>query len=380
MRTILTICFVVSFQMLYGQFDETTTLHNPATVLGFGRKIDVAKDESVLVVGNTQEVLTFFKSNDVWQLEGNSIPSRHSDFHLTDNGKTLAVFHRNTDNKRIIELFNRKNGQWVKKGKPIKQISNDEFPYLPIQFSADGNTFIVSGVKRVPDMQVCHLCNPNIETVRIYEWNGTDWQLKGSPLNGNGPGDNFGTTVAISADKSTIAIGSIYKNFIKKPKGKVEVFRFLNGQWIKKGETIRGLHEHEYFGSHISLDESGQHLSVFSFNRIAPDPFRAVQLEYDSYSINYRFQHGNWIAQSNAAVLSDKLISKFHIFNSGTVLLYSKDGYALFRFDDNSWNEQKVPELLFHHNLGWSDNNIFVGDAAHNAQFGIVHIYPDIIN
>lgn len=379
MRIIFTICVVISFQVLYGQSDGATPLYSPVSVHEFGRKICVAKDESILLVGNRQEILTFSKSYGVWQLESNTI-SGCWDFYLTDDGKTLATSRSDAMGKRVFELFYRENNQWKKKGKPVQaEFSDNESLFLRMHFSDDGNAFIVSGYKRDPAIHTCHNCNQNFGTARVFQWDGTDWRQKGDALYGNKCGDNFGTTVKISADKSTIAVGSVYTNFGAKPRGKVEVFKLINGKWIQKGETITGLLEHEYFGAHISLDESGNHLSVFSFNYKARNLFIAPQLDYGSYSIEYSFQNGNWITQSSGAVITDKPIYKFYIFNSNTVLLHLEDGHSLFKFDGHSWYEKRKMTNLFY-SFDWSDDTLFTGDISYRNRLGIVYMYPNTID
>jgi len=369
MRIILTLCFLVSFQMLYSQSIETT-LQNPTTVFKFGRKVDVAKDESLLVVGNEHAILTFSKLNGIWQL-GEEMTLQYFDFHLTDDGKTLAVFHQNIYSEPALTVFVRRNNRWLEKGQPIIQSTKGERHRLPMQFSADGNTFIVSGEKVIdwgPNS------NPNIGMVSVFQWNGTDWQLKGVPLQGNQAGDNFGTSVAMSADKSTIAVGAVFHSRRMKSSGRVEVYKFLEGEWKVKGKPITGLHEHEYFGTHVSFDKSGHHLSVLSLNRVRRGPYRRLQLDYDSYSINYEFQDGNWLAKNKVAVISDEPISRHHMLSDNMVLLYFETGCSLFKFNGHKWSEKKKLTNVYF-TSAMSDSAIFAGDASYHAGFGIVRIY-----
>lgn len=375
MRIVLTLCLLILFQPLYGQSNETT-LENPTTVFKFGRKVDVAKNESLLVVGNEHAILTFSKLNDTWQLEGEEMTLQYFDFHLTDDGKTLAVFHQNIYGEQALTVFVRRNRRWLEKGKPIIQSTKGEGHRLPMQFSADGNTFIVSGKKVINWMPNS---NPNIGMVSVYQWSGTGWQLKGMPLHGNQAGDNFGTSVAMSADESTIAVGAVYFSRRAKSRGRVEVFEFLDGEWKSKGKPMTGLHEHEYFGTHVSFGESGRHLSVLSLNRVRRGPYRRLQLDYDSYSMNYEFQNGNWLAKNKAAVISDEPVSRYHMLSDNTVLLYFETGCSLFKFNGRKWYEKKKLTNVYS-TSAMSDGAIFAGDASYHAGFGIVRIYPNSLS
>ena len=49
-------------------------------------------------------------------------------------------------------------------------------------------------------------------TTRIYAWNGSAWVKRGSDIDGEAAGDRSGTSVSISGDGTTIAIGAPYND------------------------------------------------------------------------------------------------------------------------------------------------------------------------
>ena len=62
--------------------------------------------------------------------------------------------------------------------------------------------------------------------VRVFGWNGTSWIQRGSDLDGEAADDNSGFAVSLSADASTVAVGSPDNDGAGALAGHVRVYRW----------------------------------------------------------------------------------------------------------------------------------------------------------
>ena len=99
-----------------------------------------------------------------------------------------------------VYVFVQSGGTWSKQAhiKAKDEENNESFGWA-VAVSADGNTFTAGSTDRADSAGVA----------RVYVRNGTEWtqqgQFKGSNTRKN---DQFGVAIAISADGSTVAVGS----------------------------------------------------------------------------------------------------------------------------------------------------------------------------
>ena len=74
---------------------------------------------------------------------------------------------------------------------------------------------------------------------KVYEWNGTHWNQKGQDIQGEFANDYSATTVSLSGDGNTVAIGAIYNPIITE-NGHVRIYDYISGVWVQRGFDIDG--------------------------------------------------------------------------------------------------------------------------------------------
>lgn len=60
--------------------------------------------------------------------------------------------------------------------------------------------------------------------MRVYDWNGSDWVQALPDIDGESSKDNFGTSLALSADGQVLAVGAIHSDGDIADSGDVRVF------------------------------------------------------------------------------------------------------------------------------------------------------------
>ena len=161
---------------------------------------------------------------------------------------------------------------WSKLGATINGLnSNDAMSSIAI--SKNGDTFVAGAVQTQNILPGYAIVYRNIS--------GT-WTMLGSTIYGLANGDQFGTSVSISADGNTIAVGSMdHSGFSSNGPGYVRVFTYSNANntWTQLGGVISGTTEGAMFGRSGCLSANGRriiiggtdHASVFDYdvNKVA---------------------------------------------------------------------------------------------------------------
>jgi len=102
--------------------------------------------------------------------------------------------------------------------------------------------------------------------VRIFQFSEEDsaWTQLGSDIDGEAEGDYSGSSVSLSQDGTTVAIGAILNDGNGRSSGHVRVFQFSeeNNTWIQLGGDIDGEAASDYFGSSVSLSQDGSRVAI----------------------------------------------------------------------------------------------------------------------
>ncbi|KAJ1452991.1 hypothetical protein M885DRAFT_568044, partial [Pelagophyceae sp. CCMP2097] len=97
---------------------------------------------------------------------------------------------------------------------------------------------------------------PQIETVgmvRIFEWNGQDWSQKGQDIFGQAANEEFGFKVVLNAAGNLFAATAVAN---ANGSGGVRVFEF-DGSWFQRGEDIQGTTFNGGLGYALAMDATG---------------------------------------------------------------------------------------------------------------------------
>jgi hypothetical protein len=143
----------------------------------------------------------------------------------------------------------------------IGEMNGDEFG-TSVSISGDGKTIAIGA----PENDGIN--GEDSGHVRMYRLvdAGTSWQKIGQDINGEGAGDWSGRSVSLSVDGSTVAIGAPYNDKYDSDSGQVAVYR-INGEgssWERLGQSMYGDIADDQFGLSISLSPDGNILAIGS--------------------------------------------------------------------------------------------------------------------
>ena len=213
------------------------------------------------------------------ELFGNSVS-------LSSNGSRLAVsapfYGYKAGQIRVYELS---NGSWRQLGSDIS--GEDTFDQLgtSLALSSDGRTVAAGGPFNGGAGQFAG-------HVRVYRFGDTDWTQVGSDIDGV-VGERSGFSIALSGDGQTVAVGSPGADpEIGTNAGLVRIYRIVAGMWTQAGADIYGQEQSEDFGYSVALSADGRTLAVGS-----PDTGYGT---FDGNVRVYQFSPEGWVQQGES--------------------------------------------------------------------------------
>ena len=175
---------------------------------------------------------------------------------LSSDGSIVAIGAPDNDGNETysghVRVYQNVNNIWTQLGSDINGESYTDSLGSSVSLSEDGSTVAIGAPGTL------QLDYPK-GYVRIYKFDNANntWTQLGSDINGD-ISDHSGYSVSLSADGSIVAIGAItHGNYI----GNVRIYQNINNTWNKVGGDIGGEADHDYSG--ISVIVVGPELKLY---------------------------------------------------------------------------------------------------------------------
>jgi hypothetical protein len=122
-----------------------------------------------------------------------------------------------------------------------------------VSLSSDGKTIAAGAYQNAGN---------NKGYVRVYQWNGFMWVPKGNDILGERQGDHAGYSIDISSDGNIVAIGAQGNSDNGSTAGHVRIFEWDGTNWNQKGNDIDGIDNLDRFGWAVCLSSDGNIIAV----------------------------------------------------------------------------------------------------------------------
>ena len=179
---------------------------------------------------------------------------------VSSDGSRVAVGARNADaaggkyGAGHVRVFDWNGTAWVQVGGDIDgEASYDSFGHS-VAMSSDGSR-IAAGAYR--NDGVGH----NAGHARVFAWDGSSWVQVGNDIDGEASTDSSGHSVAMSSDGSRIAVGAI-GNYGGNESGHVRVFDWNGSGWVQVVGDIDGEAAGDRSGSSVAMPADGSRVAV----------------------------------------------------------------------------------------------------------------------
>lgn len=182
---------------------------------------------------------------------------------LNSEGDIVAIgSFRNDDagnDAGHVRVFQSMAGTWTQLGNDINGVSDNDNAGSSLSLNASGDIVAVGSPANSDGGNFSG-------QVRIFQYNGSEWVQLGNSINGNGNVNGFGSSVSLSSDGNTVAIGEFADDTNGSNAGAARAFTFDGSNWNQVGQTVYGDTAGDFFGTTISLSSDG---SIFAVG--APD-------------------------------------------------------------------------------------------------------------
>ena len=145
------------------------------------------------------------------------------------------------------------------------QLGSDILGELPGEQSGFVTDLDAAGDRLAVGAPWCGLNGIRSGRVRVYGFDGTDWVQLGADLLGDGEEDEFGSTVRMSEDGNTLAIGAperLVGPGPDSPPGYVRVFDWDGADWVQRGADLSAGVLADGFGAALDLSGTGDLVAI----------------------------------------------------------------------------------------------------------------------
>lgn len=160
----------------------------------------------------------------------------------------------------VARIFEEKDGTWDQVGDDIEGFSDDRrFTTFSISLSGNGKRLIV-GATGGSRSDVPYYIG---SFARIFEEKNGEWAQIGSDIDGEKTGPDFlGTSVDISDDGLSVAIGILGNDKNAENVGLARIYKETNGSWIPVGDDIVGDKAGDRLGYSVRISGDGNRIAL----------------------------------------------------------------------------------------------------------------------
>jgi len=233
---------------------STVAIGSPTNSATFFEQVQVYKN----IAGTWQKIGGFSKNNN----STNDILSLRYGHNVSLSGDGTILAFSDIEGKPtggnfdsgLVYVYKYQLGTWVKVGNTLSGNNQNENYGYRLVLSSDGGTLAIAGSSNINGLNSGH--------VEVYKNQANNWLKVGNNITGEAAGDYCGSGLAISANGNAITIGSTGADTTNgTDSGKVRIFENIQSSWLEKGSVI-GANTGDRVGSSIALSKDGYSLAV----------------------------------------------------------------------------------------------------------------------
>jgi len=264
--------FGYSTNNIWNQIGQT--INGSVTNDLFGSSLSLNKAGNRVAIGANGYVKVFYFRGSEWVQLGDDVQIdsaqsgsnlNFTSVSLSEDGYTLAVGlpkYSNSKGKTSVYEYDFFYNSWAQIGNDlIGENDNDQFG-VSISLSADGSTLSIGAPN--------NYWTTNPGKVYTYQWDEANWTQQGQTIYGSYAGSMFGKSVSLSEDGLTLAIGAPRDSYINHPdvdgvnSGSASIYEWDGSTWTSLGSDIQSYAPGHYTGQKISLSSDGSTVAIGS--------------------------------------------------------------------------------------------------------------------
>ncbi len=307
------------------------TIYGDISGDGFGASVTMSGDGSRIAVysNKTAEISYSYGHVRIYQFNGtewiqlgsiisgeNSTDISGSSMSFSSDGLIIALGapnkkDENGKNVGYTRVYRFVNNEWQQIGQNIiggvDFIGNGDKLGESVSISSDGYRLAVGGSGHYRGIGVVRVFNYN-ESTNI-------WEQLGSDIVGERIGDYSGSSVSVSNDGLTVAIGA-YGNDENgyTSSGQTRIYKYNNSNWVQVGQDIDGEKSNHAFGTSVSLSGDGKEfVSGVTLSRSSSGFIKIYK---------YSEPDGGWVKFNDIINNSGQSSQSISLSKDGTTLIF----------------------------------------------------------
>jgi hypothetical protein len=179
---------------------------------------------------------------------------------LSSDGTTVAIGAYLNDGAGTaaghVRIYEYSAGSWAQLGADIDGEVFFDWSGSSVSLSSDGTTVAIGAYLNDG-------AGANAGHVRIYEYSAGSWTQLGADIDGEATGDESGYSVSLSSDGTTVAIGAYRNDGNGTDAGHVRIYEYSAGSWTQLGVDIDGeAYAYGMSGYSVSLSSGGDTVAI----------------------------------------------------------------------------------------------------------------------
>ena len=173
----------------------------------------------------------------------------------SDGLTTMAIGAPGTSKVRVYTFDHTSEiMQWVQRGTDIFSVSASDDFGASVALSSNGSTVAIGAP----------FVSNHTGQASVYIWNEVYeyWQKRGDDIVGEADRDEYGYSVSLSSDGTIVAIGAPYNDGNGTDSGHVRVYQWDGSAWNKRGNDIVGEAQDDLSGWSVSLSSDGSTVAI----------------------------------------------------------------------------------------------------------------------
>ncbi len=178
---------------------------------------------------------------------------------LSSDGNIVAIGATENDGygskSGHVRVYQNLSGVWTQLGTDIDGEASYNYSGSSVSLSSDGSMVAIGARGNEGN-------GGDSGHVRVYQNSSNVWTQIGTDIDGEAALDRSGISVSLSSDGSVVAIGASFNDGNGNASGHVRIYQNLSDVWTQIGTDIDGEAVNDHFGSSVSLSSNGDTVAI----------------------------------------------------------------------------------------------------------------------
>ncbi len=238
-----------------------------------GNSVSISSDGSIVAIGaignggngtDSGHVRIYKNINEVWTQVGSDINGEAAyDYSggyvsMSSDGSSVAIGASGNDENGAdsghVRIYKNINEVWTQIGQDINGEAAGDFSGR-VSMSSDGSIVAIGASRNAGN-------GTDSGHVRVYKNINDIWTQVGADIDGEAVEDRSGTSVSMSSDGNTVAIGADRNAGNGTDSGHVRIYKNINEVWTQIGTDIDGEAAEDNFGYSVSMSSDGTIVAI----------------------------------------------------------------------------------------------------------------------